>query len=46
MTSNTAMADNTTDGKPPFSEHRVPRGHTDAYGMIVNLPQAVETAGY
>jgi haloalkane dehalogenase len=31
MTSNTAMADNTTDGKPPFSEHRVPRGQGSIY---------------
>ena len=31
MTSNTAMADHTTDGKPPFSEHRVPRGQGSIY---------------
>ena len=31
MTSNTAMADSTTDGKPPFSEHRVPRGQGSIY---------------
>ncbi|HEX3521532.1 MAG TPA: alpha/beta fold hydrolase, partial [Stellaceae bacterium] len=31
MTSNTAMADNTTDGKPLFSEHRVPRGQGSIY---------------
>ena len=31
MTSNTAMADNTRDGKPPFSEHRVPREQGSIY---------------
>jgi pimeloyl-ACP methyl ester carboxylesterase len=31
MTSNTALAANTTDGKPPFGEHRVPRGQGSIY---------------
>ena len=31
MTGNTAMADNTTDDKPPFREHRVPRGQGSIY---------------
>jgi hypothetical protein len=33
MTTTPARADNTTDGKPPFSEHRVPRGQGFTYAL-------------